>query len=511
MFARRVGYQINSAVRFGATRTVLFKSMRRAASSGRRPVLRNEGYVSQVVGTIHVDVDFPGGAPPLQTVIDVVADGKGKRVSLKLVELLNANTGRCVATTKFLKHKTKCVVVGASIAACSTSAPPPSNRVSATPGTILSTSSHTPTADVAATGPMPQPPGPVVPGSVVKIRDNSVLSDLKFGPHVVDINFKRLTDAGFESILRQCPNVEVIKATVYRHYSEESWKAIAACCPKLRHLEIWSVTVKSATDADISLIAASCPHLQHLAVSGDHRISDAGIAAVATNCPELQYLNVSRCDISDVGLSALAANCRQLRHLNVGDSNNGKVTDIGVTKIAKGCPQLQHLNLTSCDIGDVGIRAIAESCPHLEYLEMSFRNKRFTGGSVSDTGITAIGTHCLQLKHLDLGSTSGTFTDVGLTVLATNCLQLKHLDICYAGGKITSATFEAMAANSRNLEYLDLRRCANDSNLSYHADLALLAKCPKLRRVVVDYLQVGLAELKEACPQCRVGPELVEM
>ena len=515
MFARRVS--------FNASVGALFTGMHRAASN--RPTLSHEdgsvGYVSRVEGTLLVDVYFPDGVPPVLTVLDVV-DGRNEPVSMKVLARLNAKRGRCIATTKFLKLQTKCVArstcgpgrESASVIPAIVSTCPPVVSLLDPDATTAAVPPHIGFPSVSvATGAFPPP---------LDLYYKNPSSDL-LGPHVVeiDVSHSRLTVAEFEVILRQCPNVEAIKAKGCCPPSDAFWEMIAAWCPKLRHLDFtngWSWTTagleailrqypnveviklkkcrgfsrapwkaiaacsklryldvsecsgRSITDADISLIAAKCSYLEHLAVSGAPGISDVGIAAVAALCPQIRHLDASRCNISDVALSALAANCHQLRHLDVSRTHTLEITDSGVAEIAKGCPRMQLLNLESGDVGDIGMGAIAANCPHLKYLDMGWCK-----GSISDRGIAAIGTHCPQLKHLNVSYTrASNFTDAGLVVLATNCRHLEHLDIRDAGAHhITDVTFEALAANCRRMRLLNLWH-----QRTRFIDSAFKASCP---------------------------------
>ena len=80
---------------------------------------------------------------------------------------------------------------------------------------------------------------------------------------------------------------------------------------RLEYLEIDGAAVGDT----LSAIAAHCPRLRHLSIAN---VSDGGVAEVAKHCPQLQYLDVSRClHLTTEGLVEVLSRCGNLTYVDV--------------------------------------------------------------------------------------------------------------------------------------------------------------------------------------------------
>jgi len=84
-----------------------------------------EGFVNQVIGAV-VDINFPGGVPPMLTSLDIVDEtgnkekpfGRDFALTLEIVQHLDKNNARCIAmqSTDLLPLKAKAISTGTQIA-----------------------------------------------------------------------------------------------------------------------------------------------------------------------------------------------------------------------------------------------------------------------------------------------------------------------------------------------------------------------------------------------------------
>ena len=137
--------------------------------------------------------------------------------------------------------------------------------------------------------------------------------------------WSHLGDEVIESLVRNNPNLQVVKINTYGYFfqvqdpkiSSQSLNFIAENCPQLTHIEIGSHRVFK--NADIIDLISKCSKLKH-ANFEKTQIEDSSLARLALGCPDLEYLKLSGChEITGNGIEAFLKKASQakLKHLDI--------------------------------------------------------------------------------------------------------------------------------------------------------------------------------------------------
>lgn len=169
-------------------------------------------------------------------------------------------------------------------------------------------------------------------------------------------------------------------------------------CPNLASLNVTKLAGSQKDwDAGFAAIAAGCPKLKHLNLQGGHP-SDSALIHVAEACHELESLSLDSVHPGDPALVALGKGCRALKTLRLYSQSawySRFLTDVGIQAVAAGCPLLEVLGLRGCgNMTDVSAKALAAGCSRLSELSLVDCLK------ITDVGLVALATGCRQFKKL---------------------------------------------------------------------------------------------------------------
>lgn len=309
-----------------------------------------------------------------------------------------------------------------------------------------------------------------------------------------------LRDGGLVAHIVQKLDSEVDRhaaALVCRVWNESvTWgahKLVVRCRNSLPQLVIrfWHITdldlsqcTSQLEDQDLKLAASAFSHLRTLRIGDRDQIQSK---------------------VSEQGVGAFASNCDFLEHVHL--SSLPLFRDAGIFRLIQGCQMLRGLHLESCqNLGDEALEAIAR-CHGLQ--ELTLKGEfRFTS-----SGLVVIGSKCGGLIKLvlELGSLN---IDMALKAIAHGCHRIQVISLKFKAANLRelarisslrSLSFEtdqrdglddvvlAIASANRNL--IELTSVNRVVPLSDSAVIGVILKCPKLRKLHLDALNLTEAAL----------------
>ncbi|XP_031372171.1 EIN3-binding F-box protein 1 [Punica granatum] len=279
-----------------------------------------------------------------------------------------------------------------------------------------------------------------------------------------------VTDLGFDSIAKGCPNLKqlsVRRCSVLSDNGLVSFAKSAVSLEKLHLEECHRVTQYGLFGSIISSretlktlsvvncfgvkdfdssppVVPSCESLRSLSIKNCPGFGDSNLVILGKICPRLQNLDLSGlCGITDSGLLPLSESCEDgLTRVNISGCVN--LTDEAVTALCRNHGWgLEVLNLDSCPkIGDRSLGAISENCQLLNDLDVS-------NSAVSDLGMAALS----RGDHLNLQILS------------------------VAGCHISDKSLPALKKLGKSLVGLNLQHCNGISRRSVNRLVEQLWKC----------------------------------
>ncbi|KAG5569479.1 hypothetical protein H5410_059245 [Solanum commersonii] len=282
---------------------------------------------------------------------------------------------------------------------------------------------------------------------VFSSQGSSLLSVYIFGSKVTDFGF---------SLLRNCPNLQVLSFDCCDRISEQRIKQVSAMEALLSLDKLVKLDFKRCPQIHGGFVhLQGLPKLESLSVRCCQCIMDSDMQPLA-GIASLKELQIVCLYITDYGVSYL----RGLNKLVVLNMEGSHVTTSCLDTIS-GLTKLQGLDFDSCRITDDGLA-------HLSGLaKLEDLNLKFT--LVTDDGLKMLsGLTCLKSLNLDVRQ----ITDSGLAFL-TDFRNLQSLDLC--GGTLTDAGVENIKDLS-SMIFLNLSQNRNltDKTLELLSGLKLL-------------------------------------
>jgi F-box/leucine-rich repeat protein 2/20 len=155
-------------------------------------------------------------------------------------------------------------------------------------------------------------------GSLTEINLANTKCDVNFlskcilqrGQQLKEIDFCGIAnDAVCYSIGASCKEVQTLRLSKSRYFSERSFLCIPRCCTNLRILDIESC--EQITDMTLKALSECCLKLERLSVAGNWQISDEGLSLLFKTCKMISFLNARRCpEVSQRNLCAIAHSSR---------------------------------------------------------------------------------------------------------------------------------------------------------------------------------------------------------
>lgn len=226
--------------------------------------------------------------------------------------------------------------------------------------------------------------------------------------------------------------------------------ALAAMCPRLRHLSIdeRASCLGGMTNALARALGARCPLLESLEVYFERYslpselLTDEGLIALSEGCRRLSCLVLVNCDyVSDRSLYAVAANCRGLRELQLGGYSEN-ITDGGLSVLVESCPSLVTLWLSGrlLKVTDTALSALSRG-PSAATL----RRVKLTR-SMTSSGALRLLRSCAGLREVDARHCRGEFEEADVAGLARACPRLSRVVLPRTEAEVRAAAAAAAEA-----------------------------------------------------------------
>ncbi|KAL0846269.1 hypothetical protein Bca101_019515 [Brassica carinata] len=250
------------------------------------------------------------------------------------------------------------------------------------------------------------------------VNDNDdalAISESMHGLSHLQLISNKLTDAGIEAILYNCPDLEHLDLVI-------------------THIKRLS-TISEDNDPHpygfmqmlLNYIADRSSNLRSLRLIMCYPIGDEGFVEAVVKLPLLEYLEVTYGSLSSESLKVAGQSCPNLKKLRLNsnpdlNSYDDEFSGEDAMGIADSMPELRNLQLCGNTLTNTGLNAILDGCPHLDLCKCF--NVRFEGGSRDyywddSTANYPYGTDTIESRKV-LSKSLKTFK---LTLGAYNCAE----------------------------------------------------------------------------------------
>lgn len=253
---------------------------------------------------------------------------------------------------------------------------------------------------------------------------------------------------------------------------------------KFRLTSIWVSDSQKISDAGLAA-CGNCQHLTRLSMF-NVPISAAGLEPFR-RCPKLEILQFINVKLTDDGL-AYFSSCKKLQTLQL---LNVSATDAGLASFS-GCRDLIHLAISGPEVTDLGLAAFKD-CQNLESLSL-------TGTQVTEKGIG----HFQDCRNMQ--SVYIYLAPLDDAALARFKSFPKLEGLCFSGTQVTNAGLASLLS-LKNLTSLNLGSTPQLDDASVE-HLKKLTNLTDLNLVQTKLTAAGLAELKQALPNCKIETDI---
>uniref|UniRef100_A0A8D1EI01 F-box/LRR-repeat protein 15-like leucin rich repeat domain-containing protein n=1 Tax=Sus scrofa TaxID=9823 RepID=A0A8D1EI01_PIG len=270
--------------------------------------------------------------------------------------------------------------------------------------------------------------------------------------HLTINDMPTLTDNCVKALVEKCHRITSVVFIGAPHISDYTFKALSTC--DLRKIRFEGN--KRITDACFEFIDKNYPNISHIYMVDCKGLTDGSLKSLSP-LKQLTVLNLANCvRIGDMGLIQFLDGpvSTKIRELNL--SNCIHLGDASMAKLSERCSNLNYLNLRNCEhLTDLAIEYIVNI--------FSLVSVDLSGTDISNEGLMILSRH-RKLKELSL-SECDRITDIGIQIsdsameiLSAKCHYLHILDIsgCIL---LTDKMLEDIQMGCKQLRILKMQYC----------------------------------------------------
>uniref|UniRef100_A0A8D1AGJ6 F-box/LRR-repeat protein 15-like leucin rich repeat domain-containing protein n=1 Tax=Sus scrofa TaxID=9823 RepID=A0A8D1AGJ6_PIG len=270
--------------------------------------------------------------------------------------------------------------------------------------------------------------------------------------HLTINDMPTLTDNCVKALVEKCHRITSVVFIGAPHISDYTFKALSTC--DLRKIRFEGN--KRITDACFEFIDKNYPNISHIYMVDCKGLTDGSLKSLSP-LKQLTVLNLANCvRIGDMGLIQFLDGpvSTKIRELNL--SNCIHLGDASMAKLSERCSNLNYLSLRNCEhLTDLAIEYIVNI--------FSLVSVDLSGTDISNEGLMILSRH-RKLKELSL-SECDRITDIGIQIsdsameiLSAKCHYLHILDIsgCIL---LTDKMLEDIQMGCKQLRILKMQYC----------------------------------------------------
>uniref|UniRef100_A0A8D0RU54 F-box/LRR-repeat protein 15-like leucin rich repeat domain-containing protein n=1 Tax=Sus scrofa TaxID=9823 RepID=A0A8D0RU54_PIG len=287
--------------------------------------------------------------------------------------------------------------------------------------------------------------------------------------HLTINDMPTLTDNCVKALVEKCHRITSVVFIGAPHISDYTFKALSTC--DLRKIRFEGN--KRITDACFEFIDKNYPNISHIYMVDCKGLTDGSLKSLSP-LKQLTVLNLANCvRIGDMGLIQFLDGpvSTKIRELNL--SNCIHLGDASMAKLSERCSNLNYLSLRNCEhLTDLAIEYIVNifSLVSVDLSGTDISNEAFCKGSMilehldvsycpqlSDEIIKALAIYCINLTSLSIAGCPK-ISDSAMEILSAKCHYLHILDIsgCIL---LTDKMLEDIQMGCKQLRILKMQYC----------------------------------------------------
>uniref|UniRef100_A0A8D0VR03 F-box and leucine-rich repeat protein 13 n=1 Tax=Sus scrofa TaxID=9823 RepID=A0A8D0VR03_PIG len=308
--------------------------------------------------------------------------------------------------------------------------------------------------------------------------------------HLTINDMPTLTDNCVKALVEKCHRITSVVFIGAPHISDYTFKALSTC--DLRKIRFEGN--KRITDACFEFIDKNYPNISHIYMVDCKGLTDGSLKSLSP-LKQLTVLNLANCvRIGDMGLIQFLDGpvSTKIRELNL--SNCIHLGDASMAKLSERCSNLNYLSLRNCEhLTDLAIEYIVNI--------FSLVSVDLSGTDISNEGLMILSRH-RKLKELSL-SECDRITDIGIQAFCKGSMILEHLDVSYCP-QLSDEIIKALAIYCINLTSLSIAGCPKISDSAmeilsakcHYLHILDISGCILLTDKMLEDIQMGCKQLR---------------